>query len=209
MRKKAPKTDYHHGDLRRALIAAAVELIDQAGPEALTLRAVARRVGVSHTACYRHFGDKRALLVSVAELGFRSMDALAEDHMARAPASALRKLEAYGVAYVSYGLAQPSHFRVMFGHEIEKGSGAFPELDAAAAACLQRLVDVISGGQRDGVFRGSDPGVVARASWSLVHGLTCLLLESLTPMGADLEATVRDTIRVAMTGIVTARRGSQ
>src|SRR5437879_2813384 len=101
MGKKRP---YHHGNLRQALVDAALELIEERGVSALTLREVARRVGVTHAAPQRHFADRAALVAAVAEEGFRGLGA----HVAVVRASArtpAQRLRALGVAYVEYALA--------------------------------------------------------------------------------------------------------
>src|SRR5437667_2422178 len=110
MGKKRP---YHHGNLRQALIDAALELIEERGVSALTLREVARRVGVTHAAPQRQFADLAALVAAVAEQGFRGLPAhvAAVRGSARTPAQRLRAL---GVAYVEYALAHPAHLRVIF-----------------------------------------------------------------------------------------------
>ena len=100
---------YHHGDLRRALLAAAVEMIAEAGPAALSLRALARRTGVSHAAPAHHFGDKAGLLTAVAAEGYRLLAAALRDAYERTGSF----LEV-GVAYVRFALEHQPYFEVMF-----------------------------------------------------------------------------------------------
>src|SRR2546428_10887865 len=129
MGKKRP---YHHGNLRQALIDAALELIEERGVPALTLREVARRVGVTHAAPQRHFAGRAALVAAVAEQGFRGLGA----HVAAVRASArtpAQQLRALGVAYVEYALAHPAHLRVMFSPEVADKS-RHPQLAPPAQA---------------------------------------------------------------------------
>src|SRR5262245_23788463 len=104
---------YHHGDLRRALLDAALEILAEGGAAGLTLREVARRAGVTHAAPYRHFEDKAALLAAVAEEGFRAVYAemLARSERVKDPVERLYQI---GAAYVLFAVTHPAHFRVMF-----------------------------------------------------------------------------------------------
>src|SRR5258706_14773603 len=125
------KRAYPHGNLRQGLVAAALELSGQRGVPALTLREVARRVGVTHAAPHRHFADRAALVAAVAEQGFRGLRAHMEAVRASAPARAVsQRLRALGVAYVQYALAHPAHLRVMFSPEAAANSRD-PDLAAA------------------------------------------------------------------------------
>jgi AcrR family transcriptional regulator len=174
MRAKRP---YHHGNLRQALIDAAVELIEESGVPALTLREVARRVGVTHAAPQRHFADRAALVAAVAEQGFRGLRAHIEALRAGAPGrDAAQRLRALGVAYIEYGLAHPAHLRVMFSPEVADKS-RHPELAAAAQQVHATLVDQIVAGQRAGAIASGDPDQLSFAAWSMVHGCAVLLVD--------------------------------
>src|SRR2546430_4327077 len=108
-----PKATYHHGDLRAGLVRAAMELLEEGGETALSLRAIARGAGVSPAAPYRHYADREALVSAVAAVGYRQ---LAERLAAAHPApSTPEQLASVGVAYVEFALAQPALFRMMFG----------------------------------------------------------------------------------------------
>jgi AcrR family transcriptional regulator len=172
VRKRAGR--YHHGDLRPALLHAAVRTIDRHGVDALTLRAVGATLGVSRTALYRHFADKDALLTAVAAEGFRTLHASlarAWDEAGRGEAG----FRAQGHAYVSFGTTHPSHYRVMFGGYItraEKGS----DVEVAGAAAFMALVEALLDLQRRGAIRSDEPLMQARYVWGTVHGITMLLM---------------------------------
>lgn len=109
------RKSYHHGDLPRALVQAAVQIIERHGPDAITLRQVASALGVTHGAAYRHFEDKTALLAAVAEQGFRALAARlveASESDLRGPKARLRAL---GETYVAFAMDHPGHYRVMSG----------------------------------------------------------------------------------------------
>ena len=166
---------YHHGDLPTALVTAALEIIDESGVTALTLRAAARLAGVSHAAPAHHFGDKRGLLAAVAEEGFR----LQVEHMQRcveeAPDHALPRFRAVGSAYITFATAHPARFRVMFHAELADKSN-YPGLDEVAAASLSMLHDGIVECQHAGFVRPGDPWPIALLAWSSVHGLASLAI---------------------------------
>jgi len=108
--------NYHHGNLRSALIGTALNALEQDGPAALSLRALARSVGVSATAVYRHFANKDDLLAAIATEGFEGLSAEMTARLAQEPdADTLRRLVILGEGYVNYAVAHPAHYRLMFG----------------------------------------------------------------------------------------------
>lgn len=173
-----PADQYHHGDLRRSLIDAALELIEHEGLEGLSLRAVARRANVSHTAPYHHFADRAALMASLAEEGFIALGGFIERRISGIAEPRLRLIEA-GIAYVLFASKHPAHFRVMFSPELAGNlvSAAPSSLRDAAGAAFDRLVASIERCQEEGSARDGDPREYARAAWSLMHGLAMLLLD--------------------------------
>ncbi|MCA9649634.1 MAG: TetR/AcrR family transcriptional regulator [Myxococcales bacterium] len=169
-RSKKASDGYHHGDLRAAVIRAAVELIAERGHAKLSLRECARRAGVSHAAPYRHFPTKDALLVAIAAEGF--------DELYRAGLAAMEglddprdRLDAYGVAYVRFAVQHPVHLRVMFTAELE---GCPEDLGREAFELLEHTAVAVVG-------PGVDPRAAAAAAWSLPHGLSMLILDGRIP----------------------------
>lgn len=173
---------YHHGDLRQSLLDAAAEIVQERGSAGASLREVARRVGVSHAAPYRHFTSKEALLASVAEVGFHELRiALESAAKGKPPAAALCDA---GIAYVEFAVAQPGYFRVMFSPDagapcdypslVEASHGAFGVLVMTVQRCIQA-----------GAVRDEPAGDLALVAWSCVHGLATLMLDGmLTEAGA-------------------------
>src|SRR4029453_4986315 len=135
---RKPRRSYHHGNLRRALLDEALATIRADGVDALTLREMGARLGVSPTALYRHFADKRALLTAVATEGFRTL----RQQLVTAWEDGGRGLAAFqamGVVYVGFAVANPSHYRVMFGGFVDQQPRA-PELATEGAGEFQALV---------------------------------------------------------------------
>jgi AcrR family transcriptional regulator len=168
------RPSYHHGNLRAALVEAAVGLVQREGVEALTLRGVARLAGVSSAAPYRHFADKRALLAAVAEEGFRLLARALRD--AGAAGDPRARFRARGPAYVGFATAHPSHFRVMFGRELADRSG-YAGLRDASQAAFDAMVEGMKDAQKAGVVREGDPRELGLTAWAAMHGLATLLLD--------------------------------
>jgi AcrR family transcriptional regulator len=175
---------YHHGDLRNALIQAGLAILAEEGAHALSLRAAARRSGVSHAAPYRHFPDKEALLAAIAEQGFNTLAATVRAATARFPDNPAAQLEEAGWAYVQFALQHPAHLRVMFGGMIGTPA-AHSAMRVAGATAFTLLVEIMRTGQRAGVIVDGSPEQLALTSWSLVHGLAMLLIEQQLPAGLE------------------------
>jgi AcrR family transcriptional regulator len=173
----APRA-YHHGALRPALIQAAIETIDADGPTAMSLRAVARRAGVTHAAATYHFGDKAGLLTAVAADGYRMLG----EELERAEREQRNFLEV-GVAYVRFAVTHRAHFEVMYRPELYDCDD--PELMAARAAAARVLYGTDHADQ--------DQVVAGVAAWSIVHGIATLWLNGNLPeeLGDDPEEITR------------------
>lgn len=171
----ASRKPYHHGDLRRALLKAATDIVRARGLPDLSLRAVARQARVSHAAPYHHFPDRTALVAAVAEQGFVGLKRSMEAQM-KGGGDAKANLEAAGVGYVLFAVRNPTHFRVMFSAEFEDKS-RFPELAAAAKAAHDLLRQFTEECQAAGQVRQGDPQLISLAMWAIVHGLAILLID--------------------------------
>jgi AcrR family transcriptional regulator len=159
--KPASRRPYHHGDLRRAILTAALDVIAADGPSALSLRDLARRAGVSHAAPAHHFGDRTGLLTAIAAEGFGLL------------ATALREapdLKEAGVRYVRFAREHPAHFQVMFSPGLLRADDL--ELTTARALTGDALREAVSGVDPEGI----EPRLAGVAAWSLAHGFATLLL---------------------------------
>ncbi|MCA1995021.1 MAG: TetR/AcrR family transcriptional regulator [Coleofasciculus sp. S288] len=185
---KTQRDTYHHGDLRQALIDAALELISERDISELSLREVARRVGVSHAAPYRHFSDKDALLAAIAEEGFHVLTRYLQESVQTILDDPLKQLQATGVAYVQFAVNHSSHYRVMFG-AFRANNPDYSALTKAGEATFAVLVNVIMTGQTAGVFSTGEPRQLAWAAWSLVHGLAMLLIDQQLPLSDEQAIT--------------------
>lgn len=179
LKKRAPKkAAYHHGDLRRALLDEAVRVLEHDEKADLSLRDLARRLGVSHGAPSHHFRDKSALLEAIATDGFRGLaDAL--EAVANGPGTPEERLAASGVAYVKFAVAHPAHVRVMFSKppDPEGGDECMTESLRAFGALLTLARDAAGPRASDARVR-----TVTFTSWAAVHGLTMLWLAGPGPV---------------------------
>ncbi|WP_430377662.1 TetR/AcrR family transcriptional regulator [Streptomyces sp. B1-3] len=158
-----PDRPYHHGDLRRAILGAALDVIAAEGPAALSLRDLARRAGVSHAAPAHHFKDRTGLLTAIAAEGFGLLAAALKE---------AADLKDAGVRYVRFAREHPAHFQVMFAPGLLRADDL--ELTTGRALATDSLRSAVSG------VRAEDFGIDARlagvAAWSLAHGFATLLL---------------------------------
>jgi AcrR family transcriptional regulator len=193
-----PSRPYHHGNLRRALLDEALATIRAEGVSGLTLRQIGARVGVSRTALYRHFADKRALLMAVASEGFRTLReelVTAWEEGGRSGAA----FQAMGAAYIRFAVANPSHYRVMFGGFVDPQEQT--ELAAEAGGAFQALVDALAALQRQVVVRGDDTVLMARFVWSVVHGVAMLGIDGQLREPGSIEELMRYALKRLRTGI--------
>jgi AcrR family transcriptional regulator len=197
---KKPRDQYHHGDLRRALLEAAVRTIQRHGQGALTLRAVGQELGVSRSALYRHFADKAALLTAVAGEGFRMLR-LALLGAWESAGKRTTGLEAMGEAYVRFAVENPWHYRVMFGGGFELNASD-PELNEEGAGAFRALLDALVEMQGQGLVQLDDPETQARFVWAVVHGIAMLAIDgNWERQGADTNALTRYAVQRLRTGI--------
>jgi AcrR family transcriptional regulator len=183
---------YHHGNLRPALVRAAMELLEERGETALSLRAAARRAGVSPAAPYRHYADREALVSAVASVGYRE---LAERLAAAHPSpSTPEQLASVAIAYVQFALERPALFRIMFGEPCDHDN----DDRVAATAAVSSYVRSIA--QR--TFPQADAEAMATAIWALVHGLAFLHLDG--KLDATAPAAVGERVTAAIQALLTA-----
>jgi len=174
---------YHHGNLRRVLLDAALALIAERDSTDFTMRELSRRADVTHNAPYRHFETKTHLLAALAEEGF---GLLREQSLASCPdgITPRDRVRALGASYVSFAVDHPHHFRLMFGTPMAQAREVHPELARAAEASFALLRDAIEECRAGGLLRRDvstrNLGLVA---WSLVHGLAALLVSGQIPGG--------------------------
>lgn len=175
---------YHHGNLRQALLEAALIILQKDGEAGLGLRDLARAVGVSAAAPYRHFDSRAALLEALAVTGFQRFSATMEAVAASHPAD---PMAAMGKTYVLFALENANLFRLMFSPQLKKEGR--PGLKMAADAAFETLRHIVGGDVSTGRIK-------ALAAWAKVHGLAILLLNGQIALraGEDTEALIAEII---------------
>ncbi len=188
--RSKPADRYHHGDLRAALLREAGRVLATSGPEALSLRELARALGVSHNAPYKHFATRDALLAALATEGFRELTADGHEAAANAPPDEVMRARA--LAYIRFALRRPAIFKLMFSRDVSGRANA--ELGDAARTGFFALRQALTGGGTDRAANDA-----ALAAWAFVHGIAHLLIDSQIPeiliAGRPPEELARDMMR--------------
>ncbi len=205
---------YHHGDLRNALVTAAVAQIDAGGVAAFSLREAARTVGVSANAAYRHFADRSALLRAVAVRGFEQLARAMQRARARAgeagrdakeDAKEIARFKATGRAYVRFALRYPHRFRLMFGPDglctMREGDQPSPSAYDVLGESLDELVEA-------GLLSPRTRPRATLAAWTVVHGFATLLLEDASRYGTarERDAALEALLEFAVAGLLARDR---
>ncbi len=173
--KPCSSKPYHHGDLHREILCAARDLLEENNIASLSLRAVAKKVGVSHTAPYRHFKDKESLLAGIAGEGFKEMTTQLVKAVDLHPDDPRAQLQEAGQRYAKLVAENPQCVQLMFGG-ILPCDDTYPELRESGDSAFTALKMIIEEGQNLGVFKKGDTELMALTAWSGIHGLSLLLI---------------------------------
>jgi AcrR family transcriptional regulator len=204
---------YHHGSLHSALVEASIALAREGGPDRVVLREAARAAGVSHSAAYRHFTDREALLAEVSRHARTELAAEMRRRVNRAK-DPLERLRAVGTAYVDFALTQPGLFRTAFiSHpaathpdDHDRTAGTATRSTADSAEPLEILGEVLDQAQAAGLLDPNRRPGAEIAAWSAVHGLASLLLEGPLPTSAaDIEFSLGQVLNLIGRGLLHAQ----
>lgn len=194
--KPVQRAGYHHGSLPAALVAAALDLLDERGLDKVSVREVARRAGVSPGAPFRHFSDRQALLTAVADRILADFEEWQRTALTKAEGPAVR---AYGLGFVRYAIRHPNRFELIKSRVF--GAGQPAELHERLSRIERTFNDFIVAGQRTGELRAGDPAVIGLASQALVYGLSQMIIDGYVP-GDQAEQLVEQVLTVFGLGIV-------
>lgn len=197
---------YHHGNLRAALVAQALELAAEGGIEAVSMRETARRAGVSPAAPFRHFPDKVALMTAVAEEAMRRFRAEIAAGLAReASDDPIRRIRAVGQAFLDWARRNPTHFEIISSRRSIDFDGS-PSLRPDNAAIQAQVAALLQEASRRGLLRVDDPELIRLTGRALVYGLARMLIDGQFPnwdiAEGEVEAAMTRALDLFLSGLL-------
>lgn len=174
MSEKGQKA-YHHGDLRQAILEAACSYLRNDNADTLSLRAIAREIGVSQTAPYRHFDSRNALFAGIATWGFQILEKRLQTSLVESlDSSPFDQLVEMGMVYLHFAVEHYEKYQLFFDSSLVDFD-EYPDLQAASSACFDLMLNLIIEGKRAGIYRDEDEEHLAAVVWSGLHGVASLL----------------------------------
>ncbi|MFD2166382.1 TetR/AcrR family transcriptional regulator [Thalassotalea euphylliae] len=182
------KTSYHHGDLRPTLLIAATEMVNEGGVEALSLRKLAEKVGVSRTATYHHFKDKHDLLCAVAAQGFANWQDIEQAIFNDCSLSTHERYRKFVFQYIEFAAKNPALYDLMFGSTLWKDGKSNKNLRDVAYPAFQHQVDMTKAWQENGILPRSENTLrLAQVTWGTMHGIARLLIDGIYADASSVE----------------------
>ncbi|GHE79951.1 TetR/AcrR family transcriptional regulator [Thalassotalea profundi] len=174
------KTPYHHGDLKAAIIKTASKMLDEQGIEALSLRKIAEKVGVSRTAAYHHFKDKNELLSAIASQGFILWQKQTKAIFDNKNLNHQQQLTQFCHGYIKFSINNPNTYDLMFGRTLWKDNASSDELKKVAYPSFEHQVTMTKYWQEKGILPPSENSLrLAQVLWGTLHGIAKLVLDGI------------------------------
>ena len=210
---------YHHGNLKEALIVTALEMLDEEGLEAITLRELASRLGTSRSAIYRHFNGKNDLMRAVILEGFTKLDKMIAPHFEQTDRALLERFQAMGSAYITFATAHANLYHLLFGadmsqereevcqeerpdlHKLLNNTADETVIDAPPEDAFHRLVKIIIEAQQKALFKAGDPILHATTIWSLLHGLSMLAIDGHLSVVGNVDKIYENSYNILLEGL--------
>ena len=198
-----PSKKYHHGDLKNALIKAGVEILAEEGVGGLSLRKVAQRAGVSHSAPYAHFPDKQSLIAAISTEGFNQLYTELGAVVSTHPKNPKKQLIEGSKAYVSFAEENTDTFKIMFSGVLEKEKD-YPSFVEISSKTFRLVVDVVRACQDAGILPMAPAGLMAVSVWGQVHGIVSLALEGQISRSVHEHHTIQDIVSFAIEQLISS-----
>ena len=200
---KENSSNYHHGNLKAALIEEALKMVGTDGLSSITLRELTTRVGTSRTALYRHYGSKEELLKAVIQAGFDKLDVSVFSCLDK-DLDIQTKIYTMGKDYINFAMENPNIYRMIFGHELEKHREEACDINEREdAPGFHSLVDIIKDAQEKGVLNQDDAFMQATVMWSMLHGLSNLLIDGHVHIAQNIDTLYELSFKTLPNGIAT------
>jgi len=204
MEWKMSENEYHHGELRKALIETGRKLMEKTGIEKLSIRSLAMEIGVSHNAPYRHFKNKNELLAAIANEGYHELYLAMKSSASEDTDDISEQIRSAAFKYIKLTVDNPEMTRLMFGGVLIIKS--YPELSITASNAYEALKDIVRNGIQNGQLKRIDTETGASALWSVVHGISMILQAEQYPSAEMKDEVIRDTtqsvINVILNGML-------
>jgi AcrR family transcriptional regulator len=203
-----PPKKYHHGDLKNALIEAGIKILAKEGVGGLSLRKVAKKAGVSHSAPYAHFTDKQSLIAAISTEGFKQLYAELDTAVSQYASDPKRQLMEGAWAYVQFAINNTDTFKIMFSGVLEKEKD-YPSFVEISRRTFDRVVDVVRACQDAGFLRPAPQEIMAVSVWGQLHGIVSLLLEGQVSHAVLDRFSIREIVFFAMDQMILGKPLSQ
>jgi AcrR family transcriptional regulator len=188
------ENSYHHGNLKEALTSAGVEILCEHGIEGLSLRNVAKRVGVSHTAPYNHFADKQGLLSAISTAGHEQLHQILLDTFTHCKKTSTEIVVEIAWAYFQFAMDNPDQFKLMFSGVLEEERN-HPDYIEISQKTIALFEEIIAFCQAKGQLPASPVDGIAVKLWSSVHGFSTLMLENQFPPEYLQEKNIKELLK--------------
>jgi len=189
---------YHHGNLKEALISAGLEILSKKGIESLSLRNVAKQIGVSHTAPYNHFHDKQDLLAAISSAGHKQFHLVLLETFEKFKNTPTELLTEIAWAYLQFASQNPDKFKLMYS-SVLKEEQKHPEFEEITQKTINLFEEIIAFCQNKGQLPAGSVDNLAIKLWSIVHGFTTLMLENQFPPEYMQEKEIKELLRSLIT----------
>jgi len=215
------KNSYHHGNLKESLIETALEMIETDGLDGITLREIGQRLGTSRSAIYRHFANKEALMKQVILAGFNKLNKLVEPIYYSDELDILERFHRMGITYITFATDNPHLYRLLFGPSMSRereevcederpelrrllrGDSSEELVQTEQDNSFYKLVSIIIQAQERKLFKAGDPVLIATAIWSLLHGLSSLVIDGHLSVVDNVQAVYDTNYRMLLEGLAT------